>query len=154
MRISRMGTALAVLLVLLAVMIHGSPGVNAAPAGTPHLPDLQSLIPLDQMSIATEDTGRVFRYTHVVANMGDGPLEIQPTYDPATDTAIGVQRIYSHSANGTWSVMDQRQIVGRFIYHAVHGHYHYPLAEFGLFGVKADGSIGARSEEHTSELQS
>ncbi|HEY7072486.1 MAG TPA: LamG-like jellyroll fold domain-containing protein [Acidimicrobiales bacterium] len=124
-------------------MIHGSPGANAAPAGTPHLPDLQSLIPLDQMSIATDDTGRVFRYTHVVANLGDGPLEIQPTYDPATDTAIGVQRIYSHSANGTWSVMDQRQIVGRFIYHAVHGHYHYPLAEFGLYGVKADGSIGA-----------
>jgi Concanavalin A-like lectin/glucanases superfamily/Bacterial Ig domain/Lysyl oxidase/Purple acid Phosphatase, N-terminal domain len=116
---------------------------TAAPAGTPHLPDLQSVIPLDEMSITHDSTGRVFRYTHVVANFGDGPLEIQPSYDPATDTAVGVQRIYSHNSGGTWSVASQRPIVGRFVFHAVHGHYHYPLAEFGLFSVAPDGSIGA-----------
>jgi hypothetical protein len=116
---------------------------GGAPAGQPHLPDLQSVIPLNEMSITTDETGRVFRYTHVIANLGDGPLEIQPSYDPATDTAVGVQRIYTHDAGGAWSVIDQRPIVGRFIYHAVHGHYHYPLAEFGLFSIAPDGSVGA-----------
>ncbi|HEY2997021.1 MAG TPA: Ig-like domain-containing protein, partial [Acidimicrobiales bacterium] len=131
---------------LAALVVAGlpavTPGAGAAPAGQLHLPDLRSVIPLGEMSIAYDDTGRVFRYTHVIANFGDGPLEIQPSYDPATDTAVGVQRIYSHDAGGTWTVAEQRPIVGRFVYHAVHGHYHYPLAEFGLYSVAADGSIG------------
>ncbi|HET6953953.1 MAG TPA: LamG-like jellyroll fold domain-containing protein [Acidimicrobiales bacterium] len=129
--------------VLCAVALPGRGPAAAAPAGTPHLPDLQSVIPLDQMSITRDTTGRVFRYTHVVANFGDGPLEIQPSYDPATDSAVGVQRIYSHDGSGGWSIAEQKPIVGRFVYHAVHGHYHYPLAEFGLFAVQPDGSIGA-----------
>src|SRR5262245_1535706 len=116
---------------------------SAAPAGQLHLPDLQSVSPLDQMSITNDGTGRVFRYTHDIANLGDGPLEIQPSYDPATDTAVGTQRLYTHDASGAWTVADQRPIVGRFIYHAIHGHYHYPLAEFGLFSIAADGSVGA-----------
>jgi hypothetical protein len=142
MRLRRARIIIGAVAVLCASTLPGLPA-TAAPAGTPHLPDLQSVIPLDGMSITYDSTGRVFRYTHVVANFGDGPLEIQPSYDPASDTAVGVQRIYSHNSGGTWSVAEQRPIVGRFVYHAVHGHYHYPLAEFGLFSVSPDGSVGA-----------
>jgi len=145
MRTSRVGLVLgacALVTLLVAAVLPSVRKADAAPAGQLHLPDLQSLIPLDEMSITQDATGRVFQYTHVITNLGDGPLEIQPSYDPATDTALGVQRIYTHDNAGSWSIAQQRPIVGRFIYHAVHGHYHYPLAEFGLYSVKADGSIG------------
>lgn len=143
MRFRRTLVTFGALVALIAATLAPGPTASAAPAGEIHLPDLESLIPLDEMSIAYDDTGRVFRYTHVVANFGDGPLEIQPSYDAATDTAVGTQRIYSHDAVGGWAIAEQRPIVGRFVYHAVHGHYHYPLAAFGLFGVEPDGSIGA-----------
>ena len=31
----------------------------------------------------------------------------------------------------------------QFFYHQAHGHYHFPLATFGLYGVNPDGSMGA-----------
>ena len=30
-----------------------------------------------------------------------------------------------------------------FVFHAEHGHFHFPLAAFGLYTVAADGGIGA-----------
>ena len=30
-----------------------------------------------------------------------------------------------------------------FVFHAAHGHFHFPLAAFGLYTVAADGGIGA-----------
>ena len=30
-----------------------------------------------------------------------------------------------------------------FVFHAAHGHFHFPLAAFGLYAVAADGGIGA-----------
>ncbi len=143
MRTSRAGMILGALGALMATVLPAAPKAGAAAAGTLHLPDLQSVIPLDQMSIAQDTTGRVFRYTHVIANFGDGPLEIKPSYDPATDTAVGVQNIYTHDSSGSWSIAQKRPIVGHFFYHAAHGHYHYPLAEFGLYQVAPDGSVGA-----------
>ena len=118
--------------------------LRAATAGTVHYPDQQSVIPLDQFSIVqTSPTTREFRYTHIISNLGDGPLDIRPEYDPATDTARGFQRLYTHDANGTWSIVEEIPIVGIFQYHPEHGHYHFPLAQFGLFQVAPDGSVGA-----------
>src|SRR5215471_7292692 len=133
MRTSRAGMILGALVALTATVLPAAPRAEAAPAGTLHLPDLQSLIPLDEMSIGTDSTGRVFQYTHVIANFGDGPLEIKPSYDPATDTAVGVQNIYTHDSAGNWSIAQKRPIVGHFFYHASHG----------LYQVAADGSVGA-----------
>jgi hypothetical protein len=30
-----------------------------------------------------------------------------------------------------------------FVFHAAHGHFHFPLASFGLYAVAADGGPGA-----------
>ena len=30
-----------------------------------------------------------------------------------------------------------------FVFHAAHGHFHFPLAAFGLYAVAPDGGIGA-----------
>ena len=36
----------------------------------------------------------------------------------------------------------QIPVPDQFYYHAIHGHFHFPLASFGLYSVKADGSLG------------
>jgi hypothetical protein len=53
------------------------------------------------------------------------------------------QRIYTHDASTVWSVLSEQLVVGRFLYHPLHGHYHVPFANFGLFRIAADGSVGA-----------
>jgi hypothetical protein len=116
----------------------------AAPAGTVHLPDLHTYIPTSEILIVRPtSTTRSFRYTHITGNIGDGPFEVRPEYDPATDTARGFQRLYTHDAGGTWSVVLEQPVVGTFVFHAEHGHFHFPLVQFGLYQVAADGSVGA-----------
>jgi hypothetical protein len=124
------------------VCLSPSPGA-AAPAGTPHLPDLQTIIPTDAFSVVTEPTGKEFRYTHLVYDAGPGPLEVQPSYEESTGGYRGVQQVFSHDAAGAWSQVAQYRVPDVFAFHAEHGHFHFPLAAFGLYRVAADGSIGA-----------
>ena len=129
-------------LILVALLLGR--GLHAAPAGTIHYPDLQTIIPLDSFSVGQPSaTTRELRYTHHSANLGDGPLEVRPQYDPATDTARAFQRLYTHDAAGNWSLAAEVPVVGTFVYHPAHGHYHFPFAQFGLYQVAVDGTVGA-----------
>ncbi len=133
-----------VLAVTIVVVLIDQLRLGAAPAGTVHLPDLHTFIPTSEILIVRPtSTTRSFRYTHITGNIGDGPFELRPEYDPATDTARGFQRLYTHDAGGTWSVVLEQPVVGRFAFHAEHGHFHFPLVQFGLYQVAADGSVGA-----------
>jgi hypothetical protein len=127
------------------MLLTGVSGIGrATAASTVRYPDLQSQIPSDAMSILTPAGGvREFRYTHDIANLGDGPLEIRPQYDSVTDTARGFQRLYQADGNGPLTAATEVPVVGEMLYHPLHGHYHYPLAAFGLYQVAADGSRGA-----------
>ena len=124
----------------LAVGLASPAGAN--PAGTIHYPDLSNIIPTNQMSIVVTPTGREFRYTHQIYNGGAGPLEILPAYNPSAGTYQGTQRIYTHNAAGTWSIALSRPVAGAFEFHAEHGHFHFPLAAFGLYTVAANGGVG------------
>jgi hypothetical protein len=138
------GRIAAVALVALGLLCAGRFRIDAAPAGTIHYPDLQVLVPLDSFSIiVTSPTTREFRYTHDQANLGDGPFELRLDYDPTNDTARAFQRIYTHDASTVWSILAETPVVGRFLYHPAHGHYHVPFANFGLFQIAANGSVGA-----------
>src|SRR5262245_24026713 len=133
-----------VLVAALGLLCSGRWRLDAAPAGTIHLPDLQVVVPLDTFSIEpTSPTTREFRYTHDQANLGDGPFELRLDYDPVNDLARAFQRIYTHDASTVWSILSEQLVVGRFLYHPAHGHYHVPFANFGLFRIAADGSVGA-----------
>src|SRR3989442_7559617 len=135
---------LTLVLALVAMMAVGHRRLTAQLAPIILYPDLQSIIPLNQFSIVQPTpTTRELRYTHHTANLGDGPLEIQPQYDATTDTARASQRLYTKSTSGIWSIASIVPLVGRFVYHPAHGHYHYPFAQFGLYQVAADGSVGA-----------
>ena len=87
--------------------------------------------------------GREFRYTHLVYNAGPGPLEIQPQYNGASGDYQGVQKLYTHDAADQWSLASSVRVPDAFVFHAAHGHFHFPLASFGLYSVAADGGIGA-----------
>jgi hypothetical protein len=133
---------------LLALGGLGASGVlagtaSAAPAGTTHYPDLQTIIPLSSFSIASGAEGREFRYTHLVYNNGPGPLEIQPQYNPVSGTYQGMQRLFTHDAAGNWSLVSEVRVPDAFEFHAAHGHFHFPLAAFGLYQVAPGGGIGA-----------
>src|SRR6266403_1272122 len=71
--------------------------LTAAPAGTLHYPDMQTILPLVNGGpyplsggftiVRPTPTTREFRYTHRTANLGDGPLELRMQYDAVTDTS-------------------------------------------------------------------
>jgi hypothetical protein len=116
---------------------------SAAPADTPHLPDLQTLIPLDKFSIEQTPNGPEFRYTHWVFNAGNGPLQIRPFYRDSAGNFLGRQEITTHNSADEWRVQSRVRVADAFVYHAAHGHFHFPLASFGLYRVRADGGFGA-----------
>jgi hypothetical protein len=113
----------------------------AAPAGTIHYPDLETIIPTQDFRIVTVGGQKQLQFSHHVFNTGPGPLEIRPSYDPATDTATGHQRIYTHGPSLGWS-FTEHPIGGSFFFHEPHNHYHYPLADYSLYAPTADGSLG------------
>jgi hypothetical protein len=128
--------------VVLLIGVSSTRPVEAV--ATIRYPDLQGLIPTGDMLIYAPAGGpREFRYTHDIANLGDGALEIRPQYDSVKDAAQGFQRLYQADGNGPQTLAAEVPIVGQMAYHAAHGHYHYPLAAFGLYQVAADGSRGA-----------
>ncbi|MDQ1466492.1 MAG: hypothetical protein QOH10_907, partial [Actinomycetota bacterium] len=106
-------------------------------------PDLIGEIPTNGFGIShPTTTTKEFDYTHIIYNGGAGPLEVQPTnYNTTTNLATAVQQLYGY--NGSTPVLAQ-QLTARdqFFYHQAHGHYHFPLATFGLYGVNPDGSMG------------
>ena len=120
-------------------------GVNfTATANAPSslkFPDLSVIIPVGQISVAGSGSNRTFYYTHDTFNGGSGPLVIQPAYNQASGNYQGTQYIYSYSG-GNWTLSQQIPVAGAFVFHAVHGHFHFPLASFGLYASNADGSIG------------
>jgi Bacterial Ig domain/Lysyl oxidase len=131
-----------------SVTVNGGdvPGVNftaALQAQTLNYPDLSVIMPTaqGQMSIVGSGSARMLQYTHETFNGGSGPLVIQPTYNPAAGSYQGVQYVYAFS-EGTWTLEQQIPIAGAFVFHPAHGHFHFPLATYGLFSVAPNGGVG------------
>ena len=142
-RLSLLRRWTAAVLGLALVGLYPAPGAGD-PAGTPHLPDFSTEIPLTSFSIVDVGGGKKeFRYTHWVYNRGAGPLQIQPEYSEASGTYRGVQQFYTHNSSGQWEMTGTRRVPDAFEFHAEHGHFHYPLATFGLYADTAGGDPGA-----------
>jgi hypothetical protein len=110
--------------------------------GQVRYPDLRVIVPTDRFVIAQTQTGREFRYTHDTFNGGAAPLAIQPFYNSASGNYQGRQYLYTLNGS-TWSIAQTIPVAGAFVFHAAHGHFHFPLTAFGLYAVAAGGGIGA-----------
>ena len=100
-RTKRLGLLVLVSLLTLPV---GNSVSHAASATTEHRPDLRTRKPT-QLMIDYDAGKKLLRFTNVVWNAGNGPLELRPQHDPVTDTTVAYQRIYSHDAHGKWYLL-------------------------------------------------
>lgn len=133
---------LGALLLLLVPSAWAAPPAPAAPeAATLRYPDLSVIIPPGRMSVVGTGAGRVFQYTHNTFNGGPGPLVIQPAYNASSGAYLGTQYVYALEA-GRWTLQRRVSVAGGFIFHAAHGHFHFPFARFGLYAVGSDGRPG------------
>ena len=112
----------------------------AAPATDPGLllPDLQTLPP-EELYVAVDpdaDT-RELRFSTTVVNLGEGPLEMVGTYDPASNRTLATQRIRSVDLDGV-----VEEFVGDFVYHPSHSHWHFEdFTAFELWTYRPDGTL-------------
>ncbi|MGJ0483523.1 MAG: Ig-like domain-containing protein [Methylomicrobium sp.] len=105
-------------------------------------PDLSVIIPTTgtkAMTIVGTGSTREFRYTHDTFNEGPGPLVIQPAFNSASGNYLGTQYIYTYNSPGGWSITSEIPVAGAFIFHAAHGHFHFPLVTFGLYDTSGPG---------------
>ena len=116
---------------------------QALPPPLGNYPDLSDMIPPAQISVVGSGTSRQLQYTHDTYNGGSGPLEILPVYQPASGNYQGYQHIYTFNASGSATLVQTIPIAGAFVFDAVHGHFHFPLASYGLYPSNPDGSIGS-----------
>ena len=82
----------------LAIVVQGSASAaNPAPIA---LPDMRIFVPTSLISIGIDpSTGhRELRFTHMTADIGAGPFEIDPHYDARTGVSTFTQRIYRERA--------------------------------------------------------
>jgi hypothetical protein len=97
--------------------------VGADPAGDPHLPDLQTLVPTD-LQVQMIGSKKLLRLTNTVANLGAGRLEIRPQNSAGSETTVAFQRVYTHDGTGKkWSLAYEKEI-GTFVFHPAHNHWH------------------------------
>jgi hypothetical protein len=86
--------------------------------------------------VAEQGAQRCLRFDQVIANQGDGPLELRYRMEGlATDQQLR-QRIYA--SDGTFT----EQTVDSYVFHPVHAHFHYK--NFGqalLYRPRPDGTL-------------
>ncbi len=117
---------LSVLLILPSLLL-GRP----ATATESEFPDLQTLPPTDlRFDSATIDgtTHRVLRFSNVVWNAGQGPMDLRGVSSTTTKRTKVYQRIYDTSGSYV------SQNVGEFTFHPEHNHFHFEgFSDFELW---------------------
>ena len=101
------------------------------------LPDLEMVTPESLYIEVDRETGdRAIRFDTTVANLGQGPLELVGTYDPATDQTRAIQRIRTRAGGVV------ERFVGSFVFHPGHSHWHFEdFTAIELWSHGPDGSL-------------
>jgi len=104
-------------------------------------PDLQLLMPTGDISVVHKDSTRTLEFTHITWDAGAGPLEIRPSFNPATGISQGFQALYTSPSPGVWKFARTVPIVGPMIW-TPPSDYNFPLNRFTLHSVAAGGGVG------------
>lgn len=134
--------ALATVLLFAALFLGGPLPARAVAPVT--LPDMVIMVPTDAISIGADPSSgdRDLRFTHITADVGTGPFEIDPSYNPSTGLATFTQKIYNSPSPGVWSPDHSVPVAANGVWHPP-SDYAFPLTKFTLNNVNADGSIGS-----------
>lgn len=131
------GATLAALLCAWIVCAHAS-------AAEPPIayPDLQVLMPTEDISIMHKGGHKLLEFTHITEDAGAGPLEMRPVYDSTTGISQGYQALYTMTSPGVWKFAKTVPIVGPMIW-TPPSDYNFPLDKFWLYGLNAEGGPGS-----------
>ena len=128
---------LSLLALAVAALAGGSSG--AATRSPVQLPDMRLVVPTNLISIALDGNNeRELRFTHITANLGPGPFEIDPHYNAKTGVSTFRQAL--HRRNGT---VAKRVPLATYGTWEPPSDYRYPLSSFTLNAVGAGGTVGA-----------
>lgn len=137
----RIGKTVAAVLTLAVMMTLTIAPAGSAPALTEHRPNLRTRKPTS-LTIRVESGRKLLRFSNVVANVGDGPLEVEPVNNPDTGTTDAYQDVYTHDLAGNWVLLYQR-FAGTFVFHPEHDHWHFEdFSEYALHRVTSSGGVG------------
>ena len=136
---AEVGRVARLLLVLVAVTALASGSSAAATPSPALLPDMRLFVPTDLISIALDGNGkRELRFTHITADLGPGPFEIDPRYNAKTGVSTFTQALHRKNGSiakrvhlatfGTWDPPDD---------------YRFPMSSFTLNAVGPGGKFGA-----------
>jgi hypothetical protein len=116
------------LVVLFVLSIASIIGIGALPAsaGRTLYPDLKTRPPRDLSFAHRDDVGWVLRFTNTVANVGQGPLELQG--DPNTSEG-DAHPIFQNFYDAAGKLTERKQVATDPIFHPEHDHYHF--TDFG-----------------------
>jgi hypothetical protein len=119
-------------------------GVSRAMAAEPPIayPDLQVLMPPEDMSITHKSGHKMLEFTHITEDAGAGPLEMRPVYDSTTGISQGYQALYTMTSPGVWRFAKSVPIVGPMIW-TPPSDYNFPLDKFWLYGLNSQGGPGS-----------
>ncbi|HLG91434.1 MAG TPA: IPT/TIG domain-containing protein [Acidimicrobiales bacterium] len=147
MRPSSHRLLLALVAACLGLLVAPLPAGPAAASSPPAIayPDLQDILPPSSIQIDHPiGAPKQLRFSHVIYNAGDGPLEVQPSFDPVTQTASAVQNLYGYDSAGNLQLVSQVPIAGRWYFDPVTAHYIFPSASYGLYAVGPNNTVGAQ----------
>jgi len=134
------------LVVILVLSVTSIIGIGALPtsAGRTLYPDLKTRPPRDLSFAQRDDVGWVLRFTNTVANVGQGPLELQG--DP--NTSAGEEHpIFQNFYDADGILTESKQVATDTTYHAEHNHYHF--TDFGA-SVLLERKAGSNRYRATS----
>lgn len=135
--------ALLALAVVLA-FAGARPSADLARAGDPetiHYPDLRTRPPF---SISLSNAGGVkeLRFSNLIWNGGDGPMELRPQHDILQEITHAYQQLFSHDEQGDFYIVSET-LAGTFAYHPSHFHWHFgEFSRYELRDLAPDGSVG------------
>ena len=126
-----------------ASVVGAAAGQAGAATTTLTPPDMQMQVPTNAISIGNDSsTGdRMLRFTHITADLGAGPFELDPSYNSGTGTATFTQAIYNSSSPGKWTFDHSVPVAATGVFDAP-SDYQFPLTSFTLRSVNTDGSVG------------
>jgi hypothetical protein len=127
----------------LAALVAGSSAARTARRAHLALPDLRIFVPRDLISVGLDPAGggRELRFTHITADVGAGPFEIDPRYDARTGVSTFSQTLYGRTASGAWARMRRLPLAAYGTWEPP-SDYRFPLTAFTLNRLDANGSVG------------